>query len=720
MASQNIPISLLPVAIGLDGSELVPIVQGGVSKRTTVTMIAGETTGFVPLTRRINTVNGIAGGGTLEDDLTLKLDLFSLTQKTTPTVLDWLPMNDGSSTVPVRVSPPDFYKTIIGLDEKVLPSSADYVVLYSTADAASRRVDLANLGLAFGGVPSGGTTGQALFKASDAPLDAEWGALPLVGGGTGTSLTASSGGIVYSTDSQLEILAGTPTPNRIVLSGASSAPVWSTATYPATIPAGSILVAEIADTIMGTPTPVLGVSGSVGGSIAFAGAASGSVLIVPQAAAGTVTLTLPDVSGTIAASAAAPITLDAITGQIAITGSALTATNDANVTMSFTGTPTTALVHPTDLVLGWAGQLAVGRGGTGLASGTPGGILGFTSAATIASSVSLTANAIILGGGASSLPTPMPSLGTTNEVLHGNAAGEPAWGAVSLADDITGVLGVFNGGTGLTGGTSGGILAFIGPNTIASSPALLPAALVCGGAPGQGPFSLTTLGTTTTVLHGNAAGAPTWGAVSLAADVSGVLAVVNGGTSVTTSTGTGSVVLSNNPTLVTPILGAATGTSLALVGGNLSFATSGDGWVGTATNDNANTGNVGEFVSATTTTAVPLTTAIISNAVSVVLTAGDWDVSGNVVFTFAPTTVVQVMAVAISETSGSTGGSSSSVNSLNFGATSTIVPNGNFTMSTPVTRISIASTTTVFLVAVALFSTSTVGCVGNMRARRAR
>jgi len=51
----------------------------------------------------------------------------------------------------------------------------------------------------------------------------------------------------------------------------------------------------------------------------------------------------------------------------------------------------------------------------------------------------------------------------------------------------------------------------------------------------------------------------TTGAVTLA----GTLNVANGGTGVTTSTGTVSVVLSNSPTLVTPILGAASATSIA-------------------------------------------------------------------------------------------------------------------------------------------------------------
>jgi hypothetical protein len=73
---------------------------------------------------------------------------------------------------------------------------------------------------------------------------------------------------------------------------------------------------------------------------------------------------------------------------------------------------------------------------------------------------------------------------------------------------------------------------------------------------------LASLGTTTTVLHGNAAGLPTYGAVSLTADVSGTLPVANGGTGVTSSTGSGNNVLSTSPTLVTPILGTPTSATL--------------------------------------------------------------------------------------------------------------------------------------------------------------
>ena len=48
-----------------------------------------------------------------------------------------------------------------------------------------------------------------------------------------------------------------------------------------------------------------------------------------------------------------------------IAGSELTKTDDTNVTLSLGGTPASALLQPVSLTLGWTGQLAVGRGGTG-------------------------------------------------------------------------------------------------------------------------------------------------------------------------------------------------------------------------------------------------------------------------------------------------------------------------------------------------------------------
>lgn len=85
---------------------------------------------------------------------------------------------------------------------------------------------------------------------------------------------------------------------------------------------------------------------------------------------------------------------------------------------------------------------------TPIASGTSGGILGFTGASTLTSSVLLTQHALVIGGGAGATPTPLASLGTATTILHGNASGDPTFGAVVLTTDVSGILPVANGGTG--------------------------------------------------------------------------------------------------------------------------------------------------------------------------------------------------------------------------------------------------------------------------------
>jgi hypothetical protein len=182
------------------------------------------------------------------------------------------------------------------------------------------------------------------------------------------------------------------------------------------------------------------------------------------------------------------------------------------------------------------GTIPVANGGTGLTSGTSGGVLAFTAAGTIASSGALTASRIVLGGGAGAAPTVLGSLGTTTTVLHGNAAGAPSFAAVDLTTTVTGTLPTANGGTGLTGGSSGGIPYFSSTTTIGSSAALAANQIVLGGGAATTPATLGSLGTTSQVLIGNAAGAPSWGSVTLTTMVTGTLPVTNGGTGLATAT----------------------------------------------------------------------------------------------------------------------------------------------------------------------------------------
>jgi hypothetical protein len=81
-------------------------------------------------------------------------------------------------------------------------------------------------------------------------------------------------------------------------------------------------------------------------------------------------------------------------------------------------------------------------------------------------------------------------------------------------------LTVPQGGTGLSAGTPGGVPYYPTTTTMASSPALGANQLVIGGGT-SGPAGLGTTGTSTTLLHGNASGAPSFGPVNLATDTTG-------------------------------------------------------------------------------------------------------------------------------------------------------------------------------------------------------
>ena len=134
-------------------------------------------------------------------------------------------------------------------------------------------------------------------------------------------------------------------------------------------------------------------------------------------------------------------------------------------------------------------------------------------------------------------------IGGTSKVLHGsaNAGAPPTWGAVALGTEVSGQLPVANGGTGLASGNSGGIPYFSATDAIASSALLSANALMLGGGAGVAPSTLGSLGTTSTLLHGNASGAPSFGAVALATEVSGTLPIANGGTNATAIGAAGTV-----------------------------------------------------------------------------------------------------------------------------------------------------------------------------------
>lgn len=83
--------------------------------------------------------------------------------------------------------------------------------------------------------------------------------VPLSAGGTQASLTANNGGIFYSTATTGAILSGTAVAGRMLQSGSSSAPAWSTATYPAITNINRILYSSAANTVGQITTALNGI-----------------------------------------------------------------------------------------------------------------------------------------------------------------------------------------------------------------------------------------------------------------------------------------------------------------------------------------------------------------------------------------------------------------------------------------------------------------------------
>jgi hypothetical protein len=106
-------------------------------------------------------------------------------------------------------------------------------------------------------------------------------------------------------------------------------------------------------------------------------------------------------------------------------------------------------------------------------SGTSGGVPYFSGAASMASSALLAQYSVIVGGGAGAAPATITA-GANNQFLAGNTGANPGFRQAVLAS-----------------------------------------------------ADFANQGTTTTVLHGNAAGNPTWAQVSLTADVTGQLPIAN-------------------------------------------------------------------------------------------------------------------------------------------------------------------------------------------------
>jgi len=140
------------------------------------------------------------------------------------------------------------------------------------------------------------------------------------------------------------------------------------------------------------------------------------------------------------------------------------------------------------------GIVPVANGGTGLASGTSGGVLYYSASGTLASSAALAASAIVLGGGAGTAPA-TTTTGTGVVTAIGNSVNNTN-GLITQTATLTASAILLGGGasTGISSTTTGtGVVTALGVNTGSSG-----AFVVNGGALG------TPSGGTVTNLTGTA------------------------------------------------------------------------------------------------------------------------------------------------------------------------------------------------------------------------
>lgn len=481
------------------------------------------------------------------------------------------------------------------------------------------------------------------------------GTLATIGAFASTFTMTGATNVTFPTSGTLATTAGTVssvsgTADRITSTGGTTPAIDIAVTY-----AGQASITTLGTIATGTwqgtiVSPIYGGTGvnngastlTLGGNMATVGAFASTFTMT-----GITGVTFPT-SGTLATTAQIP------------TGAALTKTDDTNVTLTLGGSASTALVNAASITLGWTGLLSIARGGTGVGSVTTAPTASAFAGWDVNSNLS--ANSHLNG-----FATTVTAAGTTTLTVASKQIQEFTGATTQIvALPVTSTLAaghpyqIINNSSGnVTINSSGGNAVLV--------------------------MAANTVAWITCVLNSGTTAA-SWNASYLFDAGAGVLSITGTANQVIASASTGNVTLS---------LPQSIATSSAVTFGSVAFSTT-SGIIGTTTNDSAAAGSVGSLISNVASPGTSLTSTVSVNGTSISLPAGDYDVWGSCYFSGLTMTL---LTAGISTTSatlpdiglcGSVGGTS--LQSSNIVA----LPQ----------RVSLASTTTVYIVANGTFTGS--------------
>ncbi len=378
----------------------------------------------------------------------------------------------------------------------------------------------------------------------------------------------------------------------------------------------------------------------------------------------------------------------ATAGAVTVAGTLAVASGGTGVTTS-TGTGSVVLSSSPTITSPILVTPALGTPASGVLTNATGlplstGINGFGTNVATALAVNVgTAGAPVINGGALGTPSSGTLTNCTFPTLNQNTSGTAAGlsATLAVASGGTGQTTYTNGqllignstgntltkstltaGSGVTitnsaggieisaTGTGGTVTSVTGTSPVVSSGGTTPAiSLAAAYGDTLNPYASKTANYILAAPNGSA-GVPTFRAIvaadiptlnqntsGTAAGLSATLAVASGGTGVTSSTGTGNVVLSNSPTLVTPALGTPASGNLA----NCTFPTLNQNTTGTAANITGTSNSTLITLSSLSLPGSQVSSAVANATTAASVTTTNWtitEVGGQLLFKYGGVT----------------------------------------------------------------------------------